>query len=166
MKKLLFVAFATSLACSPAGIQAQQDDIVVSSARSVHDFVEDVSRDLDRQLYQLDVASPRDRQTGLAQVLFECGPDGKPTNIRLYKKSGFWTDLKARQAVSKIRSLHPLPQGVTHDQLYLANIIIADSAREFKKLSEELKQLEKQRIASSKGDRRIFAFNLSKSPSS
>lgn len=164
MKKLLLVAFATSLAMSPTGIHAQQDGIVVSSGRSVDNFVEDVSRDLDRQLNRFDVTSPRQQETGLAQVLFECGPDGKPTNIRLYKKSGFWTGLKARRVVSKIRSLHPLPQGVTHDQLYMANIIIADSPREFEKLSEELKQLEQQRIASSKGDRKIFAFNLIKSP--
>jgi periplasmic protein TonB len=165
MKKLLFVALATSLAVSPTGIHAQEDGIVVSSGRSVDDFVNDVSRDLDRELNRIDISSPRHLENGVAQVLFECGPDGKPINVRLYKKSGFWTGLKARRVVSKIRSLHPLPQGVSHDQLYLANIIIADSPREFEELSEELEQLEKQRIASAKDGRKIFAFNLSKSPS-
>ncbi|WP_379923135.1 hypothetical protein [Erythrobacter sp. R86502] len=165
MKKLLFVAFATSLVFSATVIHAQQGGIVVSSGRSVDDFVNDVSRDLDRQLKRIAITSSRQHGNGVAQVLFECGPDGKPINVRMYKKSGFWTSLEARSVVSKIRSLHPLPQGITHDQLYLANIIIADSPREFQKLSEKLEQLEKQRIASATGDRKIFAFNLSKSPS-
>lgn len=164
MKKLLLVAIATSLVVFPAGTQAQEDGIVVSSGRSVENFVRDVSRDIDRQLNRISVTSPHQQETGIAQVFFECGPDGKPINVRLYKKSGFWTGLKARRVVSKISSLHPLPQGVTHDQLYLANIIIADGPREFEKLSEDLRQLEKQRIASAKGGRKVFAFNLGKSP--
>ena len=160
MKKLLFVAFATSLAVCPTSIHAQQDGIVISAGRSVDDFGADVSRHLDRQLDRIDNSSPWQQESGVAQVLFECGPDGKPINVRMYKKAGFWTDLKARKVVSKIRSLHPLPQGVTQDQLFLANIIIANSPQEFQELSEKLNVLEKQRIASSKGDRKIFAFNL------
>lgn len=165
MKKLLFVAVAASLAISPSGIQAQQDGIVVSSARSVDDFVNAVSRDLSRSLTPPSLRSYPLDATGLAQVLFECGPDGKPTKIRIYNKSGAGIGLLARRAVAKIRSLHPLPQGVNNDQLYMANIIVADTPRQFDKLSAELNRREKQRIAAAKGDRKIFAFTLSNSPS-
>jgi hypothetical protein len=165
MKKILFVAIATSLALFPAGIQAQHDEIVVSSGRSVDNFVEDVSHDLDRQINRRSLRSYQMQETGVAQVLFECGPDGKPTNITMYNKSGPGIGRLARRAVSGIRSLHPLPKGVTNDQLYLANIIIANDPRQFDKLSNELNQREEQRIAAAKGDRKIFAFTLSKSPS-
>lgn len=165
MRKLFFVTLVASLAILPTGIQARQDSIVVSSGRSIKTFVEDVSRDLNRELSRVDIVAPRQQESGVAQVLFECGPDGKPINVRLYNKSGYWTGLEARRVVSKIRSLHPLPQGLTHDQLFLANIIIAESPHEFRKLSEKMNRLEKQRLASSSGERKVFAFNLSISPS-
>ncbi len=165
MKKLLFVAIATSLALTSTGMQAQTDDIVVSSDRSVNKFVEAVSRDLDRSLNRFSRSSFNEG-TGVAQVLFECGPDGKPTNIKMYSRAGdVGVSRQARRAVANIRSLHPLPQGLTNDQLFLANIIIAKDSRQFNELSEELNERETNRIAAAKGDRKIFAFTLSKTPS-
>lgn len=160
MKRLLFVAFATSLAFSPAGIQAYQDDIIVSSARPIDRFVDDVSRDLDRQLKRHTVAYPRFAEPGLTQVFFECGPDGKPAKIRLGRKSGVFSGATARRAVANLRSLHPLPQGVPHDQIFLANVIVAADREQFEELSEELRQLEEKRLASERGGRKVFAFNI------
>ena len=167
MKNILLVAVATSLALSPAGIQAQNVDIVVSSNRAIDRFVQDVSRDLERELNRPTRAALFYSQgSGVSQVLFECGPDGKPTNISMYSKAGDASvDRRARRAVAKIHSLHPLPQGVDQNQLYLANVIIAEDAREYDQLSAELNQRETQRIAAAKGDRKIFAFTLGKSPS-
>ncbi len=166
MKNILLVAIATSFALSPIGIQAQNDDIVVSSSRSIDRFVQDVSRDLDRELNRPMMRSNPVTGTGLAQVLFEAGPDGKPTNIKMYHRAGdVAVDRLARRAVAKIRSLQPLPRGVEQDQLYLANIIIASDTREFDELSEELNERETNRIAAAKGDRKIFAFTLSQSTS-
>lgn len=166
MKKILFVAIAASLALTPTGMQAQTNDIVVSSNRSVNNFVESVSRDLDRSLNRFSRSTFNQTGTGVAQVLFECGPDGKPTNIKMYSRAGdVGVNRQARRAVANIRSLHPLPRGIDQDQLYLANIIIASDARQFDELSEELNERETNRIAAAKGDRKIFAFTLSKTPS-
>lgn len=166
MKKLLFVAIATSLALTPTGMQAQTDDIVVSSSRSIDNFVEAVSRDLDRSLNRFSRSTFNQTGTGVAQVLFECGPDGKPTNIKMYSRAGdVGVNRQALRAVANIRSLHPLPQGLTNDHLYLANVIIAKDSRQFNELSEELNERETNRIAAAKSDRKIFAFTLSKTPS-
>ncbi len=166
MKNLLFVAIATSLAIPPTGLLAKRPDIVVSSGRSIDNFVEDVATDLNRELNRYRHTTGLYEGTGVAQVLFECSPDGKPTKITMYSRSRYASvDRRARNAVSKIRTLHPLPQGVGQDQLYLANIIIADDLDEFDQLSAELKQREAKRIAAAKGDRKIFAFTLGQSPS-
>ncbi len=166
MKNILLVAIAASLALTPTGMQAQTDDIVVSSNRTVNNFVDAVSRDLDRSLNRFSRSSANQTGTGVAQILFECGPDGKPTNIKMYNGAGdIGVNRQARKAVANIRSLHPLPQGLTNDQLFLANIIIAKDSRQFDELSEELNERETNRIAAAKGDRKIFAFTLSKTPS-
>ncbi len=165
MKKLLFAAFATSLTLMPGGLQAQDDDIVVTSARSVERFVQDVSHDLDRELNRRNRTNYQLSGTGIVQISFECGPDGKPTNVAYYRKDdNADVNRLARRAVSKIRSMHPLPRGITDDQTFLANIIMADDPVQFEQLSGELYRSEKTRIAASNGSRKVFAFNLAKPP--
>ena len=172
MKKLVFAAVVASLILPSAGIQAKntqtvkRPDIVVSSGRSIGNFVEDVAYDINRELNRPQLRPAYSEGSGVSQVLFECGPDGKPVNLKMYHKAGSpAVDRAARRAVSKIRSLHPLPQGVGQDQLYLANIIIAENQSQYDDLAKELNQREARRIAAAKGDRKIFAFNLGASPS-
>ncbi len=166
MKKLVSVAFAASLALPFSAIQAQNADIVVSSSRSIERFVEDISHDLGRNLEWPNPNRSDLQGTGVAQVLFQCGPDGKPANITLYRKSGSTkVNWLAKRAVSRINVLHPLPNGVSEDQLYLANIIIADSPVQYAQLSQKLNKREAQRLASGKDRGKIFAFTLGNSPS-
>lgn len=164
MKNLVLAALAASLALAPGGTLAQPEDIIVSSARPIDQFVEEVSRDLDRQLKRHGAPYPHFAETGLTQVFFECGADGKPTNIRVGRKSGLFAGSTARRAVAKLRSLHPLPQGVSHDQTFLANVIIASDRDQLEELTEELQQLERERIAAERGGRKVFAFTLRVSP--
>ena len=165
MKHILTAVITASLAILPTGLSAEKPDIVVSSGRSIDNFVEDVATDINRELNRKSYRMRAIQGTGVAQVLFESSPYGEPINLKMYRHArDEGVNRLARRAVSRIRSLHPLPQGVDQDQLYLANIIIANDAREYDQLSRDLNQREAQRIASAKGDRKVFAFNLSASP--
>lgn len=166
MKKLVAAAFAASLTLPLSAIQAQNADIVVSSSRPIAQFVEDISRDLERNLEWPNSDRSSLRGTGLAQVLFQCTPDGKPVNIRVYHRVGSSrVERVAKRAVSRIKVLYPLPNGVTEDRLILANIIIADSPSQYAQLSRELNKREAQRLASGKDRGKIFALTVGKSPS-
>ena len=160
MENITLGALVASFALLP--VQAQEQDYtnydnVVIGGRSVDKFVSDVSKDLDRTLNR---SSLPVRGTGIVQVLFQCGPDGKPTNISYYRKDND-RDVNrfAVHAVSRIPTMHPLPGGISEGQQYMANIIIARDRFELDNLSKELNRSEKSRIAAAKGSNKIFAFN-------
>ena len=160
MKNVILAALLASVAIFP--VQAQEQDYtnydnVVIGARSLDKFVGDVSKDLDRTLNR---SSLPVRGIGIVQVFFQCGPDGKPTNISYYRKDNE-RDVNrfAVHAVSRIPSMHPLPSGISEGQQYMANIIIAHDKFEYDTLSKELNRSEQLRIAAAKGSNKIFAFN-------
>ena len=160
MENITLSALVASFALLP--VQAQEQDYtnydnVVIGGRSVDKFVSDVSKDLDRTLNR---SSLPVRGTGIVQVLFQCGPDGKPTNISYYRKDND-RDVNrfAVHAVSRIPTMHPLPGGISEGQQYMANIIIARDRFEYEDLSKELNRSEQLRIAAAKGSNKIFAFN-------
>ena len=160
MENITLGALVASFALLP--VQAQEQDYtnydnVVIGGRSVDKFVSDVSKDLDRTLNR---SSLPVRGTGIVQVLFQCGPDGKPTNISYYRKDND-RDVNrfAVHAVSRIPTMHPLPGGISEGQQYMANIIIARDRFEHEDLSKELNRSEQLRIAAAKGSNKIFAFN-------
>ena len=160
MKNITLGALVASFALLP--VQAQEQDYtnydnVVIGGRSVDKFISDVTKDLDRTLNR---SSLPVRGTGIVQVLFQCGPDGKPTNISYYRKDND-RDVNrfAVHAVSRIPTMHPLPGGISEGQQYMANIIIARDRFELDNLSKELNHSEKSRIAAAKGSNKIFAFN-------
>ena len=114
MKNITLAALVASFAIFP--VQAQDQDYsnyenVGIGGRSLDKFVSDVSKDLDRTLNR---SSRPVRGTGIVQVLFQCGPDGKPTNISYYRKDND-RDVNrfAVHAVSRIPTMHPLPSGIS-----------------------------------------------------
>lgn len=166
MKNVLFIAVATTLTLSSAGVQAEKSDIVVSSGRSIEKFVDDVSRELDRYLSRATLMVGPVYDSGLAQVLFKAGPDGRADQIRMYNKDRNDTVNRiAKFAVSRIHSLDPPPAGAREDQVYLANIIIARDDADFRRLSQELNRREAHRLAATNGDGRILAFTINRSRS-
>lgn len=160
MKNITLAALVAAFAICPAQSQEQdytKYDHVVIGGRSMDKFVGDVSKDLDRTLNRSTLPV---RGTGIVQVLFQCGSDGKPTNISYYRKDND-RDVNrfAVHAVSKIPTMHPLPIGLPEGQQYMANIIIARDSFQHGKLSKELIRSEQSRIAAAKGSNKIFAFN-------
>lgn len=101
--------------------------------------------------------------TGFAQVLFQSRPGGKPINISFYRKDDdVDVNRLAARAVSKIGSMYPLPSGISEDQQYLVNIIVARDYLEYLNLSEHLDRSERARLAASTDSHKILAFNLKK----
>lgn len=167
MKNMIISALVASFTLFPVGIQAQDQvpnyENVVVGGRSVDQFVEDVSQNLDRVLNHSSLKNMPVRGTGVAQVLFQSGPDGKPINISFYRKDNDQdVNRLAARAVSKIRTMYPLPSGISEDQQYMANIIVARDYLEYLDFSEDLDRSERARIAASTDSHKILAFNQKK----
>lgn len=167
MKNIILSALMASFTLFPVGIQAQDQapnyENVVVGGRSVDQFVEDVSTNLDRLLNRSSLTDMPVMGTGFAQVLFQSGPDGKPINISFYRKDDdVGVNRLAARAVSKIGSMYPLPSGISEDQQYLVNIIVARDYLEYLNLSEDLDRSERARLAASTDSHKILAFNLKK----
>ncbi len=165
MKKLLSAVLLTTLAIGAIPLSAKQERIVVS-ASPVDTWQGAIGRNLDRNLARINFEDPRRPTDGIVQVRFECDEDGKPANVTVFRKSGNpRMDRGVVQAVSRLDSLHPLPEGISHGQLFQANVIVAGSEERFERLSRKLKQEEAERLAaSSPAEGKVLAFNLISSP--
>ena len=65
-------------------------------------------------------------EEGVVDVTFRCSADGSPTDVALARTSGSRRlDRAGLQAVQRVDSLHPLPNGVNHAQLYRARMLFA-----------------------------------------
>lgn len=61
---------------------------------------------------------------GVVDVTFRCSDAGMPSQIAVTRSSGSqFLDRAALRAVQRVKTLHPLPQGVGHDQLYKARLM-------------------------------------------
>lgn len=159
MKRIFALALASAASVVMLAQPVLSQTIVVTPEVSHQEFVERVSRDLDRQL--LAASRYRNAPSGeaISIVRFTRDNDGRASNVKLYRasrKHGF--DRIAMRAVSRLRSLDNLPDGVGPDQLYQANIIFADTAWEAYDLRQQLAAEEAARIASSPSEKKVFAF--------
>lgn len=139
------------LALLPAGAIAAEKPIVVTGPEvSLNLWSGRVVRALDRNLdYPIPIRGEPDE--GIAYVKFLCSEDGRPANVAIVKSSGSRDlDASAVRAVRRIATLHPLPDGITHDQPFQANIVYATSQ---KKLDRQLATL----LAEAKNRNAAFA---------
>lgn len=148
---------ALSLLAAPLAAQAPAMDkgIVVTPSSEIEIWVQKVSADLNGKLKR-QIASPRETRSGVVQVSFQCDERGNPSNIAVFSNTG-GNALKTHgiNAVQRLESLHPLPDGTKVGQKFLANIIYADSAEEAERLHTRLMGMERRRLASS-GEERTF----------
>lgn len=127
------------LALLPAGAVAADKQIVVTAREvSLDTWSGRVVRAMDRNLdYPMPIRG--EPNEGVASVKFLCSEDGSPSQVMIVKSSGSRDlDASAMRAVARIATLHPLPQGITHDQPFQANIIYATSQ---KKLDRQMAAL-------------------------
>lgn len=92
-------------------------------------------------------------------VRFQRGADGRPADVKLYRKSGQRSvDRRALVAVARLGRSNPLPAIGAPDQIFQANIVLANSHQAFADLSSQLAKLEQARLADPR-ERTVFAFN-------
>ena len=139
---------ATLSLSSPAYAGENSDTILVTSPEKMAAWKAEANDVLDRALQR----EPRRRNllpgSGLVQLTFEMGDNGKPANIDLLSNSGNGASARtARLAVRWLRDLSDLPVANPQDAKFLANIIFADDQREYRELAAELNRSEAARIA-------------------
>ena len=82
---------------------------------------------------------PTSDPEGMVAVTFKCSEDGRPSNVALLETSGSRRlDRAGIAAVERVRSLHPLPSGIGHGQVYRAQLLFATddgSGRRYKELA-------------------------------
>lgn len=118
----------------PSIAEEPDTGIEVTAPASVAAWSQAVSRELDRNIdkrlpsYSMKGGTPH----GLASVRFRCSESGEPTAIELTRKSSDRRlNALARNVVADIKTLHPLPLGVTADQLFVANVLVASDQEEY-----------------------------------
>lgn len=115
---------------------AQEPDanIEVLGPSTLAAWSETVSHDIDRNIAQ-EMRKYRMRgqtPTGVASVRFLCSDAGQPTAVELTNRStNRQLNNVARSAVSGIKTLHPLPLGVSAGQVFVANIVVAADEAEY-----------------------------------
>jgi TonB family protein len=103
----------------------------------------------------------RDPRSGAVTVRFECGADGKPTNVALVRRSGsLMVNREALRAVRGLKTLHPLPAAFREGQEYTADIIFASTDEAARRLQGSLRKDAQRRAPTSRGDTRTMAVNI------
>lgn len=144
------------LALPPVAAMAAEKPIVVTAPEvSINQWSGRVVRALDRNLdYPMPMRG--EPSEGVVSVKFLCSNDGTPSQVVVVKSSGARDlDASALRAVSRIATLHPLPDGITHDQPFQANILYATSQ---KKLDRQLADM----FAEAKNHNARLAHNMEK----
>lgn len=147
------LAFAAALPLtSPALAGGGHEDIVVTSRADFQQWRADATRTLNQALKQ----NPAERRasssasSGIVQVTFEMGADGKPANIELYSSTANWAaESSARYAVKRLGDLSDVPVSNPQGARFLANIIFADTIEERDDLARDLARSEAGRLVSS-----------------
>lgn len=141
--------------------KAQNEGFVVSGNPEVRTWTDSVGKKLDNQLaYQQRVARPTDSHTGIVQLRFSRGDDGRPSDIEVYRSSAA-SNVKssARRAVARMRGLPPLPAAHALSNEILVNIVLAKDEKHMGQLRSKLAGWEAERLARSPAERRVLAFN-------
>ncbi len=113
-----------------AGGHSQEPPITVQGQHeTVAQWSDRVGHSLDRGLAYPKPMGTANYNQGLAKVAFHCSQDGRPDGVALISSSGSRDlDRAAMQAVQRIQTLHPLPDGIGHDRAIQAWVAFAPDA--------------------------------------
>lgn len=135
MRYALVAAIAACALLPGTSVAQQNEGITIEGRQStVNKWKQNISRDLEQGLRQ-PLGAQREIPSGAVSVAFQCSEDGKPVGIAVIQKSGSRRlDRLAVRAVTRIRSLHPLPDGITAGRPFQANIAVAGSQDEMTRM--------------------------------
>lgn len=151
--KFLFapaIAFAVALpVATPALADEGSDDIVVRSQSEMERWQADTTRSLNRALTRNPLERTATPSSGIVQVLFTLGDDGRASDIEVHNSSADWVaERSAVFAVRRLSNLDEVPVTNSDNVQFLANIIFAEDRSEYVELAEALKKSERARLAS------------------
>lgn len=143
--KMRHIAVLTALSAIPLASQsvtAQPEDVVIVSPPTLAIWSERVFADISRKIKYPEPLANLPVSTGVVAVKFNCSESGAPAGIELSKSSGYRDlDRATLKAVAKVATLHPLPTGLNHDQVYVVRVLFSNSAADrnaqIKKMTEE-----------------------------
>lgn len=134
---------------SPALAGVEHEDIVVTSRAEMKDWQANTTRTLNRALERIPRQRSENPSSGIVQLTFEMGDDGKPANIELLSSGANWTAVRtARRAVLRLGDISDVPVTNAQDARFLANIVFATSVEQKDELMAELERSERARLAS------------------
>ncbi|MEL7445008.1 MAG: hypothetical protein AAGK02_04260 [Pseudomonadota bacterium] len=133
--------------------------IVVRSQLTMEEWQEQMSRDLDRKLAHAPATRTLSMGSGIVQVSFTMGADGKADNLELYSNSANWLSKRtAMRAVRRLDNLSAVPVDDPQNARFLANIIIASDQETHDKLAAKLAKSERKRLAAADDESEYIAL--------
>lgn len=139
----------TPLAASPA-LAGNATPIEVTSMPEMKQWQKEVSRQLDNALERAPSRNAIVPDTGVVQVAFKLGEDGRAEKLKTLSNSADWAaERMAIRAVKRLKTLAEAPVYNVQERRFLANIIFAETRAQYDELSRNLAQSERARIASS-----------------
>ena len=130
MTKFLRAALpvATLLIVPITALSAKEptQEITVVGQNDLQSWTTRIGHAIDQQMEFPRTIGRVDFDEGIVDVSFKCSEDGKPSNVALLNSSGSRRlDRAGMSAVQNVSSLHPLPPGISHDQVYRAKLLFA-----------------------------------------
>ena len=123
----LIVAPVLAQARAPASADAAPGKPVTLAAWSQR-----IGRELDKRVYWPHMPFGQVENGDVVQVKFNCTDSGRPGEVAILKNSGNrWLDRAALAAVQHVSTLHPLADGISHQQRYVATLLFATDYDEY-----------------------------------
>lgn len=137
----------TMLVAPMAALEARQTapeiTVTAPAAGEIQAWSARVGSAIDREMRYPRLLGLSNSHEGTVDVTFRCSEDGTPTEVTLARTSGSrLLDRAGLQAVRRVDSLHPLPNGVSHAQVYRARMLFAidDGMGREKRKAEALRE--------------------------
>ncbi len=141
------------------GQEAPSSITVQGGQETVSQWSERVGQSLDAVLVYPKPLGTANYSQGLAKVSFHCTEDGRPGDVALIASSGSRDlDRAAMQAVQRIRTLHPLPVGITHTRPMQAWIAFApdeDSLKQMTRVTHREAELANARVEKARQSQQV-----------
>jgi periplasmic protein TonB len=120
----------TMLVAPMATLEARQTapeiTVTAPAAGEIQAWSARVGSAIDREMRYPRLLGLSNSDEGTVDVTFRCSEDGTPTEVALARTSGSrLLDRAGVKAVQRVGSLHPLPNGVSHAQVYRARMLFA-----------------------------------------
>ncbi len=127
---------------------ADHPAITVEATGSLAHWKSQIARDLDDHLvYPIEIGGGVPRQ-GAVRIGFHCGQSGVPEGVSVIESShSSLLDRAALHAVTRIPTLHPLPEGIGHDRPMEAWIFFASDQEQIDGMKRRLEQQRQVREA-------------------